>query len=81
MLLSMFAITHGGRLPSSSTGSRPGLCDQHSPTSVVGTTATIGASIPAAFRVASSHVVLPLITIRHSPIAIRTPTKIARTGV
>ena len=81
MLLSMFATTHDARFPSSSTGRRPGLCDQHLPTSVVGTTATIGASIPAALSVASSQVVLPLMTIRQRPIAINTPTKIARTGV
>jgi len=48
---------------------------------VVGTTATIGASIPAALSVAFSQVVLPLMTMRHSPIAIITPTKITRTGV
>jgi hypothetical protein len=81
MLLSMFAITQPARLPSSSTGRRPGLCDQHSPTSVVGTTATTGASMPAAFSVASSHAVLPLITIRHNPTAMSTPTNTARAGV
>ena len=81
MLLSMLATTQSASSPSSFTGSGLGVTDQHVPTSEVGTTATIGASIPAAFRVASSHEVLPLITMRHRPIAMSTPTKIAFTGV
>ena len=80
-LLSMFATTQGASSPSSVTGNDGGVSDQQVPTSVVGTTATIGASMPAALSVASSHTVLPLIAIRHNPIASRTPTKIARTGV
>jgi hypothetical protein len=37
--------------------------------------------MPAAFSVASSQAVLPLITIRHNPTAMSTPTNTARAGV
>ncbi len=81
MLLSILATTHAASSPSSFTGSGRGWTDQHTPTSDVGTTATTGASIPAVLRHASSQDELPLMTMRDNPIAIRPPTRMARTGV
>ena len=81
MLLSMFAVTQSASVPSALIGSGWGFTDQHTPASEVGTTATMGASIPATFRHESSHVLLALMMIRHSPIAISPPTKMDRTGV
>jgi hypothetical protein len=59
MLLSMLATTQPWSSPSGVRGNDGGSTDQQSPTSVVGTTATIGASIPAAFKVASSQTCCP----------------------
>ena len=67
MLFSMFSVGSAG-VPSS---------DAHFPACGVGTMATTGASMPARFSRMSSGSVDPRRQIRHAPIAISEPTKIA----
>ena len=48
---------------------------------VVGTNAITGANTPATLRSQSSAVVLPLITVRATPVATSAPTNTERVGV